>query len=41
MRKAVHVKSNLSAGDTGLLTPALMKELEKHRWDRQPSEWSQ
>lgn len=41
MRKPGHVRSNLSASDAGLLDPALMKELEKHRWDREPSEWSQ
>jgi aryl-alcohol dehydrogenase-like predicted oxidoreductase len=41
MRRAGHVKSNLGASDSGMLPPALMKELEKHRWDRQPSEWSQ
>jgi aryl-alcohol dehydrogenase-like predicted oxidoreductase len=41
MRKPAHVRSNLSASDTGLLDSALMKKLEKHRWDREPSEWSQ
>lgn len=41
MRKRSHVTSNLSASDKGPLNPRLMKELEKHRWDRQPSEWSQ
>ncbi|HBH85961.1 MAG TPA: aldo/keto reductase [Bacteroidales bacterium] len=41
MRKPGHVRSNLGASDAGLLPSALMKELEKHRWDRQPSEWSQ
>ena len=41
MRKAKHVKSNLAASEAGLLEPSLMKELEKHRWDREPSEWSQ
>jgi aryl-alcohol dehydrogenase-like predicted oxidoreductase len=41
MRKPGHVRSNLRASDAGLLSPALMKELEKHRWDREPSSWSQ
>lgn len=41
MRKPHHAKSNLSASDTGPLDRRLMKELEKHRWDREPSEWSQ
>ncbi len=41
MRKPSHVKSNLSASDAGLLPGDLMKELEKHRWDRVPQKWSQ
>jgi aryl-alcohol dehydrogenase-like predicted oxidoreductase len=41
MRKPCHTKSNLDTSDTGPLDPALMKELEKHRWDREPSKWSQ
>lgn len=41
MRKAHHVKANIAASDAGPLNADLMKKLEKHRWDRQPSEWSQ
>jgi aryl-alcohol dehydrogenase-like predicted oxidoreductase len=41
MRKPGHVKTNLGASDAGPLSPALMKELEKHRWDRKPTKWSQ
>jgi len=41
MRKTGHTKMNMKTSDNGLLDPALMKELEKHRWDREPSEWSQ
>lgn len=41
MRKEGHVRSNLAASDAGLLPPPLMKELEKHRWDRIPTKWSQ
>jgi aryl-alcohol dehydrogenase-like predicted oxidoreductase len=41
MRKVNHVKTNLGASDAGLLDPALMKVLEKHRWDREPTKWSQ
>ncbi len=41
MRKPGHVRSNLSASDAGPLDPVLMKELQKHRWDREPSDWSQ
>jgi aryl-alcohol dehydrogenase-like predicted oxidoreductase len=41
MRKPSHVKANLSASDKGLLSNDLMKELAKHRWDREPTNWSQ
>ena len=41
MRKAAHVKTNISASEAGPLDAALMKELEKHRWDREPTKWSQ
>lgn len=41
MRKIRHAESNLKASDAGPLDPRLMKELEKHRWDRKPSDWSQ
>jgi aryl-alcohol dehydrogenase-like predicted oxidoreductase len=41
MRKVRHTESNMRASDAGLLEPSLMKELEKHRWDREPSDWSQ
>jgi aryl-alcohol dehydrogenase-like predicted oxidoreductase len=41
MRRTNHVLSNLKTSDAGQLNPSLMKELEKHRWDRQPQEWSQ
>lgn len=41
MRKPKHAESNLRTSDAGPLDPKLMKELEKHRWDRKPNEWSQ
>lgn len=41
MRKLKHAESNLKTSDAGPLDPKLMKELEKHRWDREPNEWSQ
>jgi len=41
MRKTTHVKTNMSASDAGLLDNDLVAKLEKHRWDRVPSEWSQ
>ena len=41
MRKLPHAKMNIACSDAGPLDPALMKALEKHRWDREPTEWSQ
>jgi len=41
MRKPAHVKSNLKTSDDGPLDHGLMKNLEKHRWDRKPNKWSQ
>lgn len=41
MRKPAHARANLAASDAGPLEPSLMKELRKHRWDREPTEWSQ
>jgi aryl-alcohol dehydrogenase-like predicted oxidoreductase len=41
MRKIKHVEDNLAASEAGPLEAALLKELEKHRWDRQPTVWSQ
>jgi aryl-alcohol dehydrogenase-like predicted oxidoreductase len=41
MRKPHHVMNNMPTSDAGPLNPNLRKELEKHRWDRIPREWSQ
>ena len=41
MRKTDHVRKNIGTSDAGMLDPSLIKELEKHRWDREPQEWSQ
>ena len=41
MRKPGHVKINMKTSDAGPLDPELMYELEKHRWDREPRDWSQ
>jgi aryl-alcohol dehydrogenase-like predicted oxidoreductase len=41
MRKARNVEANVAAADAGPLPPALLAELRKHRWDRQPTDWSQ
>lgn len=41
MRRPSHAENNLRTSDSGPLNPDLMKQLERHRWDRQPNEWSQ
>lgn len=41
MRKRRHVEENLAAGDLGPLPDSVMRELRRHRWERQPTEWSQ
>ena len=41
MRKENHVKANLSASDGKGLPKNLLEELKQHRWDREPTEWSQ
>ncbi|GAA4430464.1 aldo/keto reductase [Pontibacter saemangeumensis] len=41
MRKAGHVKANLSASDGKGLPESLLNELKQHRWDREPTAWSQ
>jgi len=41
MRKLRHVETNIATSDAGLLDPKLMAELAKHRWDREPTSWSQ
>ena len=41
MRKLKHVEANIAASDAGQLDQPLMEELKKHRWDREPTEWSQ
>ena len=41
MRKLGHVESNIATSDAGLLDGTLMSELKKHRWDREPTQWSQ
>ena len=40
MRKLDHVQQNIAMSDKGPLSPDLLKELKKHRWDRQPAPWS-
>lgn len=41
MRKLSHVKTNIGTSDAGPLDKNLMNELAKHRWDREPTKWSQ
>lgn len=41
MRKIKHVKSNISCSDGQGLPKGKMDELRNHRWERQPTEWSQ
>lgn len=41
MRKAHHVRANIATSDAGPLDSALVTQLQQHRWDRTPTEWSQ
>jgi aryl-alcohol dehydrogenase-like predicted oxidoreductase len=41
MRKRRNVESNLAASTQGPLPAALHKQLRNHRWDRNPTSWSQ
>ncbi|HEY7354387.1 MAG TPA: aldo/keto reductase [Terriglobales bacterium] len=40
MRKLEHVRENMALSDKGALSPALLKELKNHRWNRKPAPWS-
>lgn len=41
MRKLKHVEANCAARAAGPLSPDLHKKLRAHRWDRNPTAWSQ
>jgi aryl-alcohol dehydrogenase-like predicted oxidoreductase len=41
MRKTRNVEANLAASDAGPLPADLHAKLKAHRWDRQPTSWSQ
>ena len=41
MRRPKHVQANLATSDQGPLPPSLIDQLRTHRWDRQPTSWSQ
>jgi aryl-alcohol dehydrogenase-like predicted oxidoreductase len=41
MRKLPHVRSNVAVSDGNALDPAVAEKMKAHRWDRQPTKWSQ
>lgn len=41
MRKPAHVRANMATSDASPLPPALLEQLRTHRWDREPTAWSQ
>ena len=41
MRKVRHVEENIAQSDLGPLDDELIEELREHRWDREPTSWSQ
>jgi aryl-alcohol dehydrogenase-like predicted oxidoreductase len=41
MRRLRHVEANMATSEAGPLPGDLHQELRKHRWERQPTEWSQ
>ena len=41
MRKTHYVEANLAVSDQGALEPDVLQQLQAHRWDRQPTPWSQ
>jgi aryl-alcohol dehydrogenase-like predicted oxidoreductase len=41
MSRVAHVEANLAASDAGVLPDDLQAKLRPHRWDRQPTGWSQ
>jgi aryl-alcohol dehydrogenase-like predicted oxidoreductase len=41
MRKIKNVEANVAASDAGALPADLQKKLRGHRWDRNPTSWSQ
>ena len=40
MRKAEHVRQNVSYSDKGPLPKELIQEVRNHRWDRRPKRWA-
>jgi len=41
MRKLNHLEANIATSDAGELSKELHEKLRQHRWDREPTEWSQ
>lgn len=41
MSRPDHVRDNIANSDAAPLSAELLAELRQHRWDRQPTEWSQ
>lgn len=41
MRKLQNVRANIAASDGAGLPAELLEQLRAHRWDREPTEWSQ
>ncbi len=41
MRKMKNVIANMSSSDGKGLFGDLLNELKQHRWDREPTKWSQ
>jgi aryl-alcohol dehydrogenase-like predicted oxidoreductase len=41
MRKLRNVESNMACSDGQGLPQSLLQQLRQHRWDREPTEWSQ
>lgn len=41
MRKIRNVQANMGASDGNYLTEELLAQLKDHRWDREPTSWSQ
>jgi aryl-alcohol dehydrogenase-like predicted oxidoreductase len=41
MRKLRNTEMNIATSDAGAISPDLIQKLRAHRWDRQPTSWSQ
>jgi len=41
MRKLHHVEANIACSRKGPLPESVSEALRSHRWDREPTEWSQ